>query len=87
MFAAFLPLKFHHAQFKLAPGTDGEIEGCILDVQCMKHMLVSRFGFAVENVILVTELEKEPSQRPTKKNILYWMNWLVENASGAIVGH
>lgn len=45
----------------------------------MKHMLVTRFGFPEEYVILVTELEKAPSQRPTKKNILFWMNWLVKN--------
>lgn len=45
----------------------------------MKHMLVTRFGFPEEYVILVTELEKAPSQRPTKKNILFWMDWLVKN--------
>jgi hypothetical protein len=58
-------------KYKL-PGSD--LQGCVNDVTNMRHMLLTYFGFTVEQVRVVTD------ERATKANIMKRLEWLVKGA-------
>lgn len=67
-------------------GTDNELSGCINDVKNMKEFLVESCEFVEENIILLTDEEKD---KPVSKNIKDKIKWLVSNtvAGDTLVFH
>ena len=68
-------------------GTNAELRGCINDIINMKNNLIANYGFDESNIILLTETSS--SKKPTKNNIIKYINKLVENnnANSHLVFH
>ncbi|KAK9668453.1 hypothetical protein RND81_13G061600 [Saponaria officinalis] len=58
--------------------SDAELSGCIRDAKSIKHLLVNRFNFLESHIHFLTEEERDPSRKPTKRNIRNAMAWLVD---------
>ncbi|KAM3281931.1 metacaspase-1 [Capsicum chacoense] len=58
--------------------TKNELKGCINDANCMKYLLVNRFKFPQDSVLMLTEEERDPYRIPTKHNIRMAMHWLMQ---------
>ncbi|KAI3439273.1 uncharacterized protein J3R85_005003, partial [Psidium guajava] len=54
-----------------------ELKGTINDVKHMKELLICTFGFLEENILVLTEEEKDEHRSPTRKNILDAFQWLI----------
>ncbi|KAL2892603.1 Metacaspase-1 [Bienertia sinuspersici] len=54
-----------------------ELKGCINDAKCMKYLLINKFHFPSESILMLTEEETDPYRIPTKHNIRMAMYWLV----------
>ncbi|KAL8159347.1 hypothetical protein V2J09_000884 [Rumex salicifolius] len=54
-----------------------ELKGCINDAKCMKYLLINKFNFPADNILMLTEEETDPYRIPTKHNIRMAMHWLV----------
>ncbi|XP_059317976.1 metacaspase-1-like [Lycium ferocissimum] len=69
--------------------TKNELKGCINDARCMKYLLVNRFKFPQESVLMLTEEERDPYRIPTKYNIRMAMHWLMQGvqAGDSLVFH
>ncbi|KAL6905357.1 hypothetical protein ACP4OV_002958 [Aristida adscensionis] len=55
-----------------------ELKGCINDAKCMRHLLMTRFNFPDDSIIMLTEEQSDPYKIPTKHNIRMAMYWLVQ---------
>jgi len=57
-------------------GTENELSGCVQDVEIIKENLISNYDFKEENILVLTDL---PSSKikPTKKNIINGIKWLL----------
>ncbi|KAI9322546.1 peptidase C14, caspase domain-containing protein [Dichotomocladium elegans] len=60
--------------------TENALEGCINDVHNVKDFIVSFYGFSEQNMKILTDDQKDPTQTPTRANILAALQWLVEGA-------
>ncbi len=58
----------------------GELRGCINDVRNMSAYLNENFGYAREDMVILTDDQQNPMSQPTKANILRAMHWLVKDA-------
>lgn len=58
----------------------GRLQGCINDVRRMSDNLHDRFGYAREDMVILTDDQQNPMSQPTKANILRAMHWLVKGA-------
>ncbi|KAK1141123.1 Ca(2+)-dependent cysteine protease [Aspergillus melleus] len=58
----------------------GQLRGCINDVKNMSSYLNQNFGYAREDMVLLTDDQQNPMSQPTKANILRAMHWLVKDA-------
>lgn len=58
-------------------GTENQLNGCENDINDMKSILIRRFGFKPENVLVLMEC-LGGEKIPTRENILNAMNWIVE---------
>ncbi|XP_071934345.1 metacaspase-1 isoform X2 [Coffea arabica] len=58
--------------------TRQELRGCINDAKCMKFLLINRFKFPSDSILMLTEEETDPYRIPTKHNIRMAMYWLVQ---------
>ncbi|KAF3911880.1 Metacaspase-1A [Arthrobotrys entomopaga] len=58
----------------------GQLRGCINDVKNMKQFLNERYGYAIEDMVILTDDQQNPASQPTKANILRAMHWLVKDA-------
>ncbi|KAJ5736918.1 uncharacterized protein N7483_002043 [Penicillium malachiteum] len=58
----------------------GQLRGCINDVKNMSTYLNQSFGYAREDMVLLTDDQQNPMSQPTKANILRAMHWLVKDA-------
>ncbi|XP_006365337.1 metacaspase-1-like [Solanum tuberosum] len=69
--------------------TKDELQGCINDAKCMKFLLVNRFKFPQEAVIMLTEEERDPHRIPTIRNIRKAIYWLMQGvkAGDSLVFH
>ncbi|KAF8044165.1 hypothetical protein BT93_A2213 [Corymbia citriodora subsp. variegata] len=56
-----------------------ELKGTVNDVKHMKELLIRTFGFMEENILVLTEEEKNEHRRPTRKNILEAFQWLIRD--------
>lgn len=61
-------------------GQKGELFGCVNDVKYMSKYLNENFGYAREDMVILTDDQRNPMSQPTKKNILRAMHWLVKDA-------
>ncbi|XHG05343.1 hypothetical protein AWENTII_008571 [Aspergillus wentii] len=61
-------------------GQKGQLRGCINDVKNMSTYLNQNFGYAKEDMVLLTDDQQNPMSQPTKANILRAMHWLVKDA-------
>eukprot|EP00039_Didymoeca_costata_P009642 m.128028 g.128028 ORF g.128028 m.128028 type:complete len:210 (-) comp14556_c0_seq7:508-1137(-) len=61
-------------------GTSGELAGCINDIKCMKFLLTKRCGYSEENIVMLSEEERDPKRKPTRQNIMNWIDWLVSHS-------
>ncbi|KAK6363885.1 Ca(2+)-dependent cysteine protease [Exophiala oligosperma] len=61
-------------------GTRGELRGCVDDVKHMSAYLCYHFGYAREQMIILTDDQKSPQSHPTKVNILRAIHWLAKDA-------
>lgn len=61
-------------------GQRGELRGCINDVKNMSTYLNGNFGYAREDMVILTDDQHNPMSLPTKQNILRAMHWLVKDA-------
>ncbi|PWY76251.1 hypothetical protein BO70DRAFT_363830 [Aspergillus heteromorphus CBS 117.55] len=58
----------------------GQLRGCINDVKNMTTYLNQNFGYAREDMVILTDDQQNPMSQPTKVNILRAMHWLVKDA-------
>ena len=58
----------------------GQLRGCINDVKNMSTYLNGNFGYAREDMVILTDDQQNPMSQPTKQNILRAMHWLVKDA-------
>ncbi|EWC45522.1 metacaspase-1A [Drechslerella stenobrocha 248] len=58
----------------------GQLRGCINDVKNMTTFLNERYGYAKEDMVILTDDQQNPRSQPTKANILQAMHWLVRDA-------
>lgn len=61
-------------------GQRGQLRGCINDVKNMSTYLNEFFGYAREDMVILTDDQQNPMSQPTKANILRAMHWLVKDA-------
>ena len=61
-------------------GQHGQLRGCINDVKNMSAYLNGNFGYAREDMVILTDDQQNPMSQPTKQNILRAMHWLVKDA-------
>lgn len=55
-----------------------ELKGCINDAKCMKYLLVNKFNFPQDSILMLTEEETDPYRLPTKQNLRMALFWLVQ---------
>mmetsp|Transcript_31234 Transcript_31234/g.89544 ORF Transcript_31234/g.89544 Transcript_31234/m.89544 type:complete len:492 (+) Transcript_31234:81-1556(+) len=62
-------------------GSANELGGCINDVRNQMAVLIERFGFAEENIMLLTEDQDDDDKRPTGAKIREGFRWLFDGLS------
>ncbi|KAJ9171150.1 hypothetical protein P3X46_014552 [Hevea brasiliensis] len=55
-----------------------ELKGCINDAKCMRHLLINKFQFPEDSILMLTEEETDPYRIPTKQNMRMALYWLVQ---------
>ncbi|KAI9016168.1 peptidase C14, caspase domain-containing protein, partial [Hyaloraphidium curvatum] len=63
------------------PGTEAELRGCINDVRNMYNFVKTNYGFAQQDMMVLTDDNPNPSGRPTAQNIIGAIGWLVSGAA------
>ncbi|GKB93405.1 zinc finger, LSD1-type, caspase-like domain protein [Tanacetum coccineum] len=58
--------------------TRHELKGCINDAKYMKHLLITKFHFREDQIVMFTEEEIDPNRIPTGRNMRSAMTWLIE---------
>ncbi|KAJ5116146.1 hypothetical protein N7456_000494 [Penicillium angulare] len=61
-------------------GQPNTLHGCINDVTNMSAFLHDRFGYRREDMVILTDDQRNPMSVPNKQNILRAMHWLVKDA-------
>ncbi|KAK1148735.1 Ca(2+)-dependent cysteine protease [Aspergillus melleus] len=61
-------------------GQPNALRGCINDVANMSNFLHEKFGYRREDMVILTDDQKNAMSVPTKANILRAMQWLVKDA-------
>ncbi|GAB4862002.1 Metacaspase-1 [Ancistrocladus abbreviatus] len=54
-----------------------ELKGCINDAKCMRYLLINKFQFPPDSILMLTEEETDPYRIPTKHNLRMALQWLV----------
>ncbi|KAF9468049.1 caspase domain-containing protein [Collybia nuda] len=62
-------------------GQNGELRGCINDVQNIVAFLCKHFGYKKDDIVTLTDDATNPRQKPTRENIIHAMQWLVRGAA------
>lgn len=58
----------------------GELKGCINDVQNLSNFLMQKHRFRRQDMVILTDDQRDPRSLPTRENILRAMAWLVNGA-------
>ncbi|KAJ5475650.1 hypothetical protein N7539_007937 [Penicillium diatomitis] len=61
-------------------GQANQLKGCINDVTNISTFLHERYGYRREDMVILTDDQRNPMSIPTKANILRAMQWLVKDA-------
>ncbi|SPO04156.1 probable Metacaspase-1 [Cephalotrichum gorgonifer] len=61
-------------------GQDGELRGCINDVKNVSAFLTEKHGYRRENMLILTDDQRDVRYHPTRENIINGMRWLVDGA-------
>ncbi|KAJ8086888.1 hypothetical protein PM082_005713 [Marasmius tenuissimus] len=61
-------------------GSDRPLKGCINDAIHIRDYLIKHRGFRREDIMTLRDDSPNPRKRPTRKNMLAAMRWLVEGA-------
>ncbi|CAH6720464.1 metacaspase-1 [[Candida] jaroonii] len=61
-------------------GTSNELRGCINDVKNMSMFLNERYGYSWDDMVILTDDQRQYNKIPTRENILRAMQWLVQDA-------
>ncbi|OJJ60520.1 hypothetical protein ASPSYDRAFT_737834 [Aspergillus sydowii CBS 593.65] len=61
-------------------GQPNQLQGCINDVTNVSSFLHERKGYRREDMVILTDDQKNPKSVPTKSNIIRAMQWLVHEA-------
>jgi hypothetical protein len=61
-------------------GQNSQLDGCVSDAKNMYRFLVDRLGFRSRDIIRLTDDGGDPSNLPTRSNILGAIRWLVSGA-------
>ncbi|KIK67829.1 hypothetical protein GYMLUDRAFT_794925 [Collybiopsis luxurians FD-317 M1] len=56
------------------------LHGCINDAKAMRKFLIRNHGYKSEDIVLLTDDSPNPRSRPTRRNIIDAMHWLVQSA-------
>ncbi|XP_002526488.2 metacaspase-1 [Ricinus communis] len=55
-----------------------ELKGCINDAKCMRYLVINKFHFPEDSILMLTEEETDPYRIPTKHNLRMALYWLVQ---------
>ncbi|XP_061995514.1 metacaspase-1-like [Rosa rugosa] len=55
-----------------------ELKGCINDAKCMRYLLINKFKFPDDSILMLTEEETQPAKIPNRYNIRMALHWLVQ---------
>lgn len=61
-------------------GQPNALHGCVNDVAKMSTFLHQRYGYRREDMVILTDDQRNPMSMPTKANIIRAMQWLVRGA-------
>ncbi|KAF8274852.1 caspase domain-containing protein, partial [Lactarius quietus] len=61
-------------------GQQAELRGCINDARNIERFLIEKFGYKREDIVVLTDDQRDPRSIPTKTNMLQAMQWLVTGA-------
>ncbi|WVQ71366.1 hypothetical protein IAR50_000895 [Cryptococcus sp. DSM 104548] len=61
-------------------GTTNELSGCINDAHNMQKFITERYGYKLEDIVMLTDDTNDPRTIPTRENIIKGMKWLVNGA-------
>lgn len=61
-------------------GTKNQLRGCINDANAMCKFLIDRFGYKKEDIVMLTDDQREMVKVPTRQNIIRACQWLVSDA-------
>ncbi|EEB05137.2 metacaspase Pca1 [Schizosaccharomyces japonicus yFS275] len=61
-------------------GTNSQLNGCINDVHSMSQLLIQRYGYKEDDMVIMTEEGNHPRSIPTRQNMIDAMHWLVSGA-------
>lgn len=61
-------------------GQKGQLRGCINDVKNLSNYLNENFGYAREDMVILTDDQQNQMSQPTKQNVFRAMHWLVKDA-------
>ncbi|KAF4619053.1 hypothetical protein G7Y89_g14794 [Cudoniella acicularis] len=59
-------------------GQNGELRGCINDVNNVSKYLMDDFGYKKDDMVILTDDQQSAQSKPTKDNMLRAMQWLVQ---------
>ena len=62
-------------------GSPNQLRGCINDAQNISRFLNSHYGFAYDDMVILTDDQPNPDAQPTRANIIRAMRWLVNGAA------
>lgn len=60
--------------------TNNELRGCVNDARAVSAFLQDRYGYKQDDMVILTDDQRDPRSHPTKNNILRGMQWLVKDA-------
>ncbi|KAK0719213.1 caspase domain-containing protein [Lasiosphaeris hirsuta] len=61
-------------------GQEGELRGCINDTKNLSEFLIEKHGYKRQDMIILTDDQRDPNLIPTHANIIRAMQWLVNGA-------
>lgn len=61
-------------------GTSSQLHGCVNDVKFVSEMLVDKYGYLRDNIVVLTD---ETPIKPTREAIMNGFNWLCSGESGS----
>ncbi|OBA17947.1 hypothetical protein METBIDRAFT_47781 [Metschnikowia bicuspidata var. bicuspidata NRRL YB-4993] len=62
-------------------GSKNELRGCVNDVKNMSKFLNQYYGYSYDDMVILTDDQREIARLPTRDNIIRAMQWLTKNAA------